>query len=86
MAIYAIHLAAPSPETWKRVEKAWANRHFRVSETLILVAPEEATITEEVWKRTIGDVAVAPFGIVTEVGAYHGFYAPSLWEWLTKFS
>ena len=88
MAVFAIVLNQPNAEVWEKVKEAWpASRHYIVSDTLALISGDaDETLTADVTKTVGLGVLPESFGIVMQLGYYHGFNASDLWEWIAKNS
>lgn len=77
MAIYLIALTHPRTDVLERVEKLWAGNHFKITDSLILVAPAVAssrTIAEQIGISTDEDKAM---GIVLELSEKFAGVLPS---------
>ena len=86
MSIYAVFLNEPNEEAWARLRKHWKKRQYVLTDRLAFVAPEEATLTEEIANEIGMNKEEQITGIVIESSEHFGFNSRSLWEWMRKFS
>lgn len=83
MAVFAVHISGPSPETAiQRIEEKYpGTQHYKASERLCLVRADAIA-------RSVAD-ALGMYGPDGSTGvvfklnaAYAGFENPAIWEWL----
>ena len=84
MRTFAIALNETNPDIVERIEGKYPD-HYRITDTLFLITDD--TIAEKV-ATTVGlkgdDRIESARGVVFKLnGAYSGYSARSLWDWLT---